>query len=98
MHARLSLHMSKCHIVGNHMSRLICLAVFNFKCRDQCEVYQTVLIIDRFCVGFLFCNEVFSLISSFAIILLRKREWMALLKLCNGCRVTVCAIGSVKRK
>ena len=22
--ARLSLHLSKCHIVGNHMSRLIC--------------------------------------------------------------------------
>ena len=23
--ARLSLHMSKCHIVGNHVSRLVCL-------------------------------------------------------------------------
>ena len=23
--ARLSLHLSKCHIVGSHMSRLICL-------------------------------------------------------------------------
>ena len=23
--ARLSLHLSKCHIVGNHMSRLICV-------------------------------------------------------------------------
>ena len=23
--ARLSLHLSKCHIVGNHMSRLICM-------------------------------------------------------------------------
>ena len=30
---RLSLHMSKCHIVGNHMSRLIChLARVPFLC------------------------------------------------------------------
>ena len=37
----------------------------------------------------LFCNTVLSVNSNFAIISLRKRELVALLKLCSCCCVTV---------
>ena len=39
----------------------------------------------RFCVRFLFCVVVLGVTSSLAIILLRKREFVALLKLYYGC-------------
>ena len=42
------------------------------------------------CVCSLFCDEVLSVIFSFAIILLRKRELVALRQLCYGCHVGVC--------
>ena len=39
--ARLSLHLSKCHIVGNHMSRLIC--VYTFQRASNKDAGQTAL-------------------------------------------------------
>ena len=40
-------------------------------------------------VGVLFCCALLSVLSSFAIILKRKRDLVALLLLSNGCHVTV---------
>ena len=34
VHAHLSLHLSKCHIVGNHMSRLICVPALGTHCHS----------------------------------------------------------------
>ena len=44
-----------------------------------------------FCVEFLFCGVVFGVFPSFAVILLRKRELVALLQLfcCVLCSVTL---------
>ena len=51
-----------------------------------------------FCVGFLFSSVVLGDLSSLAIILPRKREVLALLKMCCGCLHSVslpcCAMGS----
>ena len=33
--ARLSLHLSKCHIIGNHMSRLKCCQTLNHHMRQE---------------------------------------------------------------
>ena len=45
------------------------------------------------CVGWgLFCNVVLSVLSSCAIIMLRKGKLVALFKLCYFCHVTVCVL------
>ena len=41
----------------------------------------------KFCVWFMLCDEFLSVLSSFAIILLRERELVVLLLLCSGCCV-----------
>ena len=43
----------------------------------------------EFCVWFLFCYAVFSVLSSFVIILMGKRELAALLQFSSRCLVTV---------
>ena len=44
------------------------------------------------CVWSLICDEVLCVIFSFANILLRKRELVALLQLCSCCHVGVCVL------
>ena len=39
----------------------------------------------KFCVWFMLCDEFLSVLSSFAIILLKERELVVLLLLCSGC-------------
>ena len=80
--------MSKCHIVGNHMSRLnfyVPEASAAFLCKALIMLLLThclllLALCLRFCLGSLFCDTLLSVLSSFAIImiLLKKRELVAL--------------------
>ena len=75
----------------------MCVCVCVCVCLRVCACVRACLRVCVFVLGPFnsFCNVVLSAISrlqaisSFAVILLRKREPVALLKLCSGCQVAV---------
>ena len=48
---------------------------------------MSFLLFEAFCVSSLFCYAVFSVLSSFAVILMRMGEMVALLRLSSRCLV-----------
>ena len=89
--ARLDLHFSKCHIVGNLMLRFICKISSNLRQWFCCTVIDLLyfpLIVGVLCLS-LNCYALLYVHSSFAIILKRKRRFVALLLLSYRCLVIV---------
>ena len=98
---------------NNHNKERLCLTVLGLtKCffdkQCYCEYPHPqlwLLSIPRWsgpvavygCSQCLFCNAVLTVLSSFAIIMLRKRELVALHYLCSCCHVTVKCYVSLPR-